>query len=162
MPVAMASFADLLSPKQRARWQGGFMSMLGISSVLGPILGGWITDHASWRWVFYVNLPVGLAALVTLAILMPPLRHTDARPRIDVTGALLLIAGVVPVLLGLSWNGSLYPWFSWQILALLGGGLVVAALFIAHEVRSERRGGEPIIAPSLFANRAFSVSATLQ
>ncbi len=158
MPVAMASFADLLSPQQRTRWQGGFMSMLGISSILGPILGGWITDHASWRWVFYVNLPVGLIALSSLAILMPPLRHTDARPRIDVVGAALLIVGVVPVLLGLSWNGSLYPWFSWQILGLLAGGLVALALFIGHEVGLERRGGEPIIAPSLFATRAFGIS----
>ena len=158
MPVAMASFADLLSPKQRTRMQGGFMSVVAVSSILGPILGGWITDHASWHWIFYINLPVGLIALLSLAVLMPPLRHTDARPRIDMAGSLLLIAGVVPILLGLSWNGSLYPSFSRQILALLGGGLAMMALFSAHEIRLERRGGEPIIAPSLFANRAFSIS----
>ena len=119
---------------------------------------GWITDHTSWRWVFYVNLPVGLIALLALAILMPPLRHAQARPRIDVLGALLLIAGLVPALLGLSWNGTLYPWFSWQVLALLSGGLAALALLIVHETRLERRGGEPIIAPSLLASRAFGVS----
>jgi len=158
MPVAMASFADLLTPRERARWQGGFMSIMGISSILGPILGGWITDHTSWRWVFYVNLPFGLLALLGLTLVMPALRYSDAQPRIDFLGAGLLIVGLAPLLLGLSWAGSLYPWLSVQIVGLLGGGLAVMALFIGHEIRLERRDGEPIIAPSLFANRAFSVS----
>ncbi len=158
MPVAMASFADLLTPKERAKWQGGFMSIMGVSSIVGPILGGWITDHTSWRWVFYINLPFGLLALATVALVMPPLRHSEARPRIDVLGAALLIVGVVPALLGISWAGTLYPWLSWQVLGLVGGGLAALALFVVHEIRQERGGGEPIVAPSLFANRAYTVS----
>lgn len=158
MPVSMAAFADLLTPKQRAKWQGVFLSTTMLSSIVGPVLGGWITDHASWHWIFYINLPFGLLALATLAVVMPPLRHSSAWPRIDVLGAALLIVGFTPTLLGLSWAGSIYPWGSWQTLAPIGGGLIAVALFILHERRLERRGGEPIVAPSLFANRAYSVS----
>ena len=159
MPVAMIAFADLLKPKERAKWQGMMMGIFTFASILGPVIGGWITDHASWRWVFYVNLPIGTLALLALIVLMPTLRHSYGKVRIDFTGATLLIAGVVAVLLGFSWAGSLYPWLSWQILGLLGGGTLVLLVLGFYEVSLGRRGGEPIIDPSLFKNRVFSISA---
>ena len=159
MPVAMIAFADLLAPKERAKWQGVMMGIFTFASILGPVIGGWITDHASWRWVFYVNVPIGTLALLALLVLMPTLRHSQGKPRIDFMGATLLIAGVVPLLLGFSWAGSLYPWLSWQILGLLGGSTLLLIVLGFYEVSLGRRGGEPIIDPGLFKNRVFNISA---
>lgn len=159
MPVAMTAFADLLSPKQRAKWQGAMMGIFTFASILGPIIGGWITDHASWRWVFYVNLPIEMLVVLALLVLMPTLRHSQGKPHIDFLGAALLIIGVVPLLLSLSWAGSLYPWLSWQILMLLGGGASMLVLLGIYEVRLGQRGGEPILDPGLFKNRVFTISS---
>lgn len=158
MPVAMVAFADLLTPKERAKWQGMMMGIFTFASILGPVIGGWITDHTSWRWVFYVNLPIDTLALLALLVLMPTLRHSQEKPHIDFVGATLLIVGVVPVLLGFSWAGSLYPWLSWQILGLLCGGVLVLIILGFYEVSLRHCGGEPVIDPSLFKNRVFSIS----
>jgi len=158
MPVAMTAFADLLPARERAKWQGIIMSFFGVSSILGPIIGGLITDNLTWRWTFYVNLPFGLLALVLLALLMPALRHTETKPRIDFLGIALLIAGLVPVLLGLSWAGTLFPWLSWQILGMIGGGAILLVILGFYETSLERNGGEPVISPSLLSHRAFNIS----
>lgn len=160
-PVIIAVVADLLPPRERGKWMGGFGSVFGLSSILGPILGGWITDSASWRWVFYVNLPLGILALLVLIFLMPSLLHSDKKTRIDYLGALQLVAGTIPILLGLSWAGSQYPWRSWQILGLIGGGLVILAFFFVYEAELSRRGAQPIIDPGLFKNRIFSISLAI-
>ena len=162
MPIAIAVIGDLFSPRERGKWQGLTGGVFGLSSILGPTAGGWITDHSTWRWVFYVNLPIGIIALLVLIFLMPTLRSKNVgKVSIDYLGAALLIAGTVPLLLGFTWAGSQYAWDSWQTFSLFGAAVGFTALFIFYEARLERRKAQPIIAPSLFANRIFSVSVLI-
>ncbi len=159
MPIALAVIGDLFTPRERGKWQGLTGGVFGISSVLGPTAGGWITDHSTWRWVFYVNLPIGIIALLVLVFLMPKLYSQNTRKiSIDYLGATLLIAATVPLLLGFTWAGSQYAWSSWQIISIFAGSIVFTALFIVYEARLERVKAQPIIAPSLFKNRIFTVS----
>src|SRR6266581_7394766 len=159
MPIAIAVVGDLFTPRERGKWQGVTGGVFGLSSILGPTIGGWITDHSTWRWVFYVNLPIGIIALLVLIFLMPTLRSKNTgKVSIDYLGALLLIFWTVPLLLGFTWAGSQYAWLSWQIISLFAGVIVFLALFILYEARLERRNAQPIIGPSLFKNRIFSVS----
>ncbi len=136
IPIALAVIGDLFTPRERGRWQGLTGAVFGLSSVLGPTAGGWITDNSTWRWVFYVNLPIGIIALLVLIFLMPSL-------------------------LGFTWAGSQYDWLSWQILSLFAGSIVFVTLFILFEARLERRNEQPIINPSLFKNSIFSVSVMI-
>ncbi|MFL5699708.1 MAG: MDR family MFS transporter [Ktedonobacteraceae bacterium] len=158
MPIAIAIIGDLFTPRERGKWQGLTGGVWGLSAIIGPTLGGWITQNTSWRWVFYVNLPVGLAAMLVLIFLMPALRSTVKQVSIDYIGAALLILGTVPLLLGFSWAGSQYDWLSPQILGLFAVSLVASTAFIIYEARLERLGGQPIIEPSLFKNSIFTVS----
>lgn len=159
MPIAIAVIGDLFTPRERGKWQGLTGGVFGLSSILGPTAGGWITDHSTWRWVFYVNLPIGIAALLVLIFLMPALRSKNTgKVSIDYLGAALLILGTVPLLLGFTWAGSQYAWLSWQVISMFIGAVVFLALFILYEARLERRNAQPIIAPSLFTNRIFTVS----
>jgi EmrB/QacA subfamily drug resistance transporter len=162
LPIAIAVIGDLFTPRERGRWQGATGAVFGLSSILGPTVGGWITDNASWRWVFYVNLPIGIAALLVLIFLMPPLRGKNTgKVSIDYLGALFLIAGTVPLMLGFTWAGSQYAWLSWQIISLFAVAIVFLVVFILYEARLERQNAQPIIDPSLFKNRIFSVSVLI-
>src|SRR6266699_1712655 len=161
MPIAIAIIGDLFTPRERGKWQGLTGGVWGLSAIIGPTLGGWITQNTSWRWVFYVNLPVGLAAMLVLIFLMPSLRSTGKQVSIDYIGAALLILGTVPLLLGFSWAGSQYDWLSPQILGLFAVSLVASTAFIIYEARLERLGGQPIIEPSLFKNSIFTVSTII-
>ncbi len=161
MPIAIAIIGDLFTPRERGKWQGLTGGVWGLSAIIGPTLGGWITQNTSWRWVFYVNLPVGLAAMLVLIFLMPALRSTGKQVSIDYIGAALLILGTVPLLLGFSWAGSQYDWLSPQILGLFAVSLVASTAFIIYEARLERLGGQPIIEPSLFKNSIFTVSTII-
>ena len=162
LPIAIAVIGDLFTPRERGKWQGLTGAVFGLSSILGPTAGGWITDNATWRWVFYVNLPIGIIALLVLIFLMPTLRSKNTgKVRIDYLGALLLIAGTVPLMLGFTLAGSTYDWLSWQIISLFGAAIVFVALFVIYEARLERRNEQPIIDPSLFKNRIFSVSVII-
>src|SRR2546430_1349359 len=158
MPIAIAIGGDLFTPRERGKWQGVTGGVWGISAIIGPTLGGWITQNTSWRWVFYVNLPVGIAAMLVLIFLMPTLRGAAKQVSIDYIGAALLILGTVPLLLGFSWAGSQYDWLSPQILGLFAVSLVALTAFTIYEARLERLGGQPIIEPSLFKNSIFTVS----
>lgn len=158
MPIAIAIVGDLFTPRERGKWQGVTGSVWGISAIIGPTLGGWITQNASWRWVFYVNLPIGIAALFVLIFLMPTLRGRAKEVSIDYVGAALLVLGTVPLLLGFTWAGSQYDWLSVQIISLFAGSFVALVSFIVYEAWLERSGGQPIIEPSLFKNSIFSVS----
>ncbi len=158
MPIAIAIVGDLFTPRERGKWQGLTGGVWGISAIIGPTLGGWITQNASWRWVFYVNLPIGIAALLVLIFLMPTLRGRAKDVSIDYVGAALLVLGTVPLLLGFTFAGSQYDWLSPQIIGLFVGAFVALASFIVYEAWLERRGGQPIIEPSLFKNSIFSVS----
>jgi EmrB/QacA subfamily drug resistance transporter len=161
MPIAIAIVGDLFTPRERGKWQGVTGGVWGISAIIGPTLGGWITQNASWRWVFYVNLPIGIAAMLVLIFLMPTLRGRAKEVSIDFVGAALLVLGTVPLLLGFTWAGSQYGWISPQILGLFIGAFVALASFIVYEAWLERRGGQPIIEPSLFKNSIFSVSTLI-
>jgi EmrB/QacA subfamily drug resistance transporter len=158
MPIAIAIVADLFTPRERGKWQGLTGGVWGLSAIIGPTLGGWITQNSSWRWVFYVNIPVGIAALLVLIFLMPWLRSANKNVSIDYIGAALLIVGTVPVLLGFTWAGSQYDWLSPQIIGLFAGALVALTTFVFYEARLERLGEQPIIEPSLFKNSIFTVS----
>lgn len=159
MPIAMTVVGDLFTPRERGKWQGITGAVFGLSSILGPTLGGWIADNFTWRWVFYVNLPIGLAAMLVLIFLMPQLRAKDRSARIDYIGCALIALGTVPMLLGFTWAGTTYAWLSWQVLGLIVGGVVVLGLFVFYEIHLERRDAQPIIEPTLFKNRIFSVSS---
>jgi EmrB/QacA subfamily drug resistance transporter len=158
MPIAIAIVGDLFTPRERGKWQGVTGGVWGISAIIGPTLGGWITQNTSWRWVFYVNLPIGIAALLVLIFLMPTLRGRAKDVSIDYVGAALLVLGTVPLLLGFTFAGSQYDWLSTQIIGLFVGAIVALVSFIIYEAWLERRGGQPIIEPSLFKNSIFSVS----
>ncbi len=158
MPIAVAIVGDLFTPRERGKWQGVTGAVWGFSAIVGPTAGGWITENATWRWVFYVNVPIGIAALLVLIFLMPTLQGKAKQISIDYVGAALLIVGTVPLLLGFTWAGTLYDWLSAQILSLFAVALVSLTLFVLYEARLERRGGQPIIEPGLFKNSIFTVS----
>ncbi|MGI4955756.1 MAG: MDR family MFS transporter [Janthinobacterium lividum] len=149
--MAQAAIADVVAPRERGRYQGYMASMWGLSSIAGPILGGWVTDHLSWRWVFWANLPVGLLAMALCSGALK-LIHVQRRPgRIDWAGAALVIAEVTAWLMLLSWGGTEYPWLSAPILGLAAVGIGLFPILVWHE----RRAADPILPPRLFGNPTF-------
>lgn len=161
MPIAIAIVGDLFTPRERGKWQGITGAVWGLSSIVGPTAGGWITENSTWRWVFYVNLPIGIIAMLVLIFLMPSLHSKTKQVSIDYLGAALLVAGTVPLLLGFTWAGTTYPWLSPQIVGMFAGALVLLTAFIIYEARLERRGSQPIIDPSLFKNSIFAISTLI-
>lgn len=154
MPVAMAIIADIFPPTERGKLQGLMGGVFGLASVIGPAVGGYLTDNLSWHWIFYVNLPVGILAVVVLLIALPAMRASEQQRYIDYAGAATLVAAIVPMLLALVWAGNTYPWLSPQILGLLGFSGAAWGAFIVVEHRAQ----EPILPLSLFRNPIFTVS----
>ncbi len=155
--MAFVTIADLFPPARRGRVSGIMGSVFGLASVVGPSVGGFLTDGPGWRWCFYVNVPIGVIAFAILLFAFPRLsRDGSKRPSIDYLGAVTLILGVVPILLGLSWAGRDYAWTSPTILALLGGGTAVMIAFFFIETRAK----EAILPPRLLKNRIVWTSAT--
>lgn len=154
MATVFTVISQIFPPAQRGRVQGAFSAVFGLSSIVGPLLGGLLTDNLSWRWVFYVNLPVGIVALAVLWFSFPDVRGHKGERRIDYAGAATLVAGVVPLLLALSSGGTQYPWNSPQILGLFA---MAAVMLVAFRL-VETRASEPIIPLSLFQNSIVSVS----
>ncbi|HTD18648.1 MAG TPA: MDR family MFS transporter, partial [Ktedonobacteraceae bacterium] len=161
MPIAIAIIGDLFTPRERGKWQGVTGAVFGLSSIVGPAAGGWITENASWRWVFYVNLPVGIIALLVLIFLMPSLHRRAQHVSIDYLGAALLVIGTVPLLLGFTWAGSQYAWLSPQIIGIFAFAVVVLLVFGIYEGNLARRNAQPIIDPRLFKSGAFSLSVLI-
>ncbi len=154
LPMILTIVGDIFPPEKLGKWQGVFMSVNALSSIVGPTVGGWLVDHASWHWVFYVNLPFGIMAalLVFLALRGEPRRNTEAR--IDMAGAVTFVIGVVTLLLGLNLGGHDFPWASWQIIGMFAAAVASLTGFILIE----RRAKEPIISLSLFRNGLFTVT----
>ncbi len=156
MSTSQAIIGDILAPRERGRYIGYLASVFAFSSVAGPLIGGFFTDGIGWRWVFYINLTLGmLAFIVATRVLKLPRRRVEHR--IDFLGAALLVGGVSAVLLATTWGGNEYAWDSLTIVALLGGGAFLIALFVTQEMRAS----EPILPLSLFKNRTFAVSSVL-
>jgi EmrB/QacA subfamily drug resistance transporter len=152
MALAFSIIGDIIPPRERGRYQGYFGAVFGVASVAGPLLGGWFTDGPGWRWIFYVNLPVGIAALVitSVALKLPTVRREHT---IDYLGAALIVASVSSLLLYLDWAGTAFGWFAPGPLALLTVAVALAILF----VKVEQRAAEPIIPLRLFRNSVFAI-----
>lgn len=156
MAMAFAIIGDVVSPRERGRYTGILGSVFAVASVAGPLMGGFFVDNASWRWVFTINLPIGvLAMFVTQRNLHLPARHVDHK--IDFGGAGLLVAGVSTLLLALVWGGREHPWGSPTIIGLLLGGVAITAAFLAWETRA----AEPILPLRLFRDPVVSLTSTL-
>ena len=151
MSMAQASIADVVSPRERGRYQGYMASMWGVSSIAGPIVGGWVTDNLSWRWIFWANLPIGLVALVLCERALRMIKTQKREVRIDFAGSALLIGSVTSLLLMLSWGGVELPWDSGLVIALGAAGV----LMLGALVWQERRAVDPVLPPRLFGNRTF-------
>jgi len=148
-----ASVADLYDPRTRARIQGAFGGIFGIASIVGPVVGGYLTDNAGWRWVFYVNVPVGLVALAVVFLTMPAVAHRASWRDIDFAGAVTLAATLVPLLIGFSITRD-HDFASPEVLGLIALAVVMGVIFFIVEQRTEH----PIVPFGLWKNRTFAVS----
>ncbi|HEX8101688.1 MAG TPA: MDR family MFS transporter [Solirubrobacteraceae bacterium] len=154
--LTLASVGDIVSPRERGRYQGYFGAVFGVSSVGGPLLGGLIVEHVSWRWIFYVNLPLGLLAVAVIAATLPAVAPRS-RPAIDYAGATLLAAGLSAIVLVTSLGGTTWAWGSAQVVGVGALGVVLLAAFL----RVERGAREPILPLLLLRDRTFAVAGLL-
>ena len=153
MPLSQTIIGDIISARERGRYMGYIGAVFGVASIAGPLAGGWITDNFSWRWLFYVNLPFGVAALAfILAYLHVP--HVPRRHKLDYVGFVALPIALVAVLLATTWGGTTYPWDSWQIVSLYAAGVVVLIAFLVNEYYT----AEPVLPLRLWKNSVFTLS----
>ena len=154
MALSFASVGDLFPPAERGKYQGIVAGVFGLSSVIGPTLGGFITDNLSWNWVFYINVPLGLAVIVLFIRFFPHIRPDRLARRLDYAGMALLVLIVVPLLVGLSLGGVEFEWLSLQVVGILLFAILMIVAFIAVEQRAD----EPIMPLSIYSNRVVSIS----
>jgi EmrB/QacA subfamily drug resistance transporter len=146
--------ADLFPPQLRGKYMGIVTSVFGISSIAGPLMGGLITDYLSWRWIFYINIPIGAVAVLLVVLFMPNFKTEGRKARIDLPGTVFLVLALVPMLLAFSLAGSTYAWGSVQII----GMLLVAAVMLIVFVHFERKAQNPIVPMTFFKDRAIWVT----
>jgi EmrB/QacA subfamily drug resistance transporter len=161
-PIALAIIGDLFTPRERGRYQGLFGAVFGLSFIIGPFIGGWFTDNITWRWVFYVNMPLGIATLIVVGLILPnfhPAFVTKVRD-LDFLGIGVFTIGVIPLLLGLTdkgltnSHGQLYNWTDPSVGGPIALGIALLAVFLFIETRAK----EPIIPLNLFRNRTYSLT----
>ena len=153
---AQTIIGDVVAPADRGRYQGIFGAVFGVASVLGPLLGGVLVDNASWRWVFYINLPIGIIALLATSAFLPA-RQQRVSHVIDYLGAILIALAATSLVMMTSLGGTTYAWGSAPIVILGVAGVLLVVAFVAVE----RRAKEPVLPPRLFKNRVFSISSTM-
>jgi EmrB/QacA subfamily drug resistance transporter len=156
MVTSQAVVGDVVSPRERGRYQGIFGAVFGLSSIAGPLIGGFCTTHLSWRWIFYINLPLGAIALGVIAVALPSQRER-VRHSIDYLGAAALAVGLSGIILATDLGGITYPWSSPTILAMLGAAIAGVVVFLI----AERRASEPVLPLRLFSNRVFVISSAV-
>jgi len=152
-PVALAVIGDMFDASERGKYQGLVGAVFGLSSLIGPAIGGIITDTVGWQWVFFVNLPIGAVVFTVIWRTLPSVRPAGTRPRIDYLGASVLVAALVPILIGLT-NKQSGNWGDPAVGGLIAAGLVITAVFVWIESRTV----EPIVPVELFRNRSFTIS----
>lgn len=154
--LAQAIIADVVSPRERGRYQGIFGAVYGVTSVAGPLLGGFFVDNLTWRWVFYINLPIGVIALFVIAVALPA-SGQRGHHHIDYLGTAILAAAATSLVLLTSLGGTVYPWGSLPIILLAVAGAVLIVVFIFVE----QRAAEPVLPLSLFRNRVFAFTSAI-
>jgi EmrB/QacA subfamily drug resistance transporter len=152
-PISLAVIGDLFSPQERGKYQGLFGAVFGISALVGPALGGFLTDQVSWHWIFFVNVPIGLIALYIIGRLLPAHVQTGVTRKVDYVGVSVFTLALVPILIGLT-NAQFHDWTDPFVGGLIVLGLLIGIVFLFVE----RRAKEPIVPLDLFRNRTYSIS----
>lgn len=157
MATTVTVVGDIFPPAERGKYQGLLSGMIGLSSIIGPTFGGFITDTLSWHWIFFFNIPLGVIAIILFALFFPDKVPDKVKHHIDFHGAIVFIFAVIPAMLALTWGGTEYPWFSIQITGMFAFSAVMIFLFL----RIEKRCEEPIIPLSLFNSKIVAISEIL-
>ena len=160
-PVALSIIGDMFTPKERGRYQGLFGAVFGVAFVAGPLIGGWLTENVSWHWIFYVNIPIGIIALVVIQRILPTVKTRGASRNFDILGGVIFTIATTALLIGLTYKGlsnpatgTLYDWTDLQVGGLILAGIVGYVLFVLAEARAK----EPIVPLDLWRARAYSAS----
>jgi EmrB/QacA subfamily drug resistance transporter len=160
-PIALAIIGDLFSPAERGKYQGLFGAVFGVAFVAGPLIGGWLTEHAGWHWIFYVNIPIGIVSLFVISRLLPTVKNPRAERNFDILGGVIFTIATTLLLIGLTQKGlvdpstkALYDWTTWQVGGLILLGIVGYLAFLWAEARAK----EPIVPLNLFRNRTYASS----
>jgi EmrB/QacA subfamily drug resistance transporter len=156
MTLAMAAVGDLVAPRERGRYQGYIAATFAVATIVGPLLGGLLVEQASWRWVFLVNLPLGITALVLLALRLPASEADSTAQPLDALGAALLAGATSAFMLACIWGGNRYAWDSAPIAGLIAAAVLLAGLLVLRE----RRAADPIVPMHLLRSRAVAVASS--
>src|ERR1700758_100288 len=156
MVTAAALIGEVVPLRERGRYQGALGAVFGVTTVIGPLLGGFFVDHLTWRWAFWINIPVAIVVLLVGAAAIPALGRT-AKPRIDYAGIVFVGLAASGLTLATSWGGSTHPWSSPTIIGLFAGSVGALAIFVVIELRA----AEPVLPIRLFSNPVFSVCCVL-
>jgi EmrB/QacA subfamily drug resistance transporter len=152
-PISLAVIGDLFTPAERGKYQGLFGAVFGIASILGPLLGGWLTEHASWHWIFFVNIPIGIVALIVIGRLLPTVKRPDASHNLDYVGGAVFTVAVSALLIGLT-NKQTNDWNTFAVGGLLAIAGVLSVVFVFIEARAK----EPIVPLDLWKDRTYASS----